>query len=141
MDAIRPVLELQRSWSVIPGPAELLIETTTSKWGAHAFLFPFQGRLVHEGLASLIAHRIAAERPVTITCGTNRLVGTNPQKIVRAARMSLKKKTNSSRTPPLWDGKAAQRIVSVLVKHLRALNKGTSVQARRKAKVPTAMAA
>ena len=88
-----------------------------------------------------ITLRNNTERPVTITRGTNRLVGTNPQKIVRAARMSLKKKTSPSRTPPLWDGKAAQRIVSVLVKHLRALNKGTSVQARRKAKVPTAMAA
>ena len=71
MEAIRPVLELQRSWSTIPAPDELLIETTTSKDGAHAFVFPFQGRLVHEGLASLIAHRIAAERPVTITATMN----------------------------------------------------------------------
>lgn len=71
MEAIRPVLELQRAWSVIPAPDELLIERTVSRYGAHAFIFPFQGRLVHEGLASLIAHRIAAERPVTITATMN----------------------------------------------------------------------
>jgi ATP-dependent Lhr-like helicase len=71
LQAIRPVLELQRAWSIIPAPDELLIETTTTKWGAHAFLFPFHGRLVHEGLASVLAHRIAAERPVTITATVN----------------------------------------------------------------------
>jgi len=71
MEAVRPVLELQRAWSVIPGPDELLIETTTTRSGAHAFLFPFQGRLVHEGLASVIAHRIARERAVTILATVN----------------------------------------------------------------------
>lgn len=89
-----------------------------------------------------ITLRNSTERPVTITRGTNRLVGTNPKMIVRAARTSLRMKSGPSRTPPLWDGKAAQRIVSILVKHMRAINKqSASAHAREKAKNPRAMAA
>jgi UDP-N-acetylglucosamine 2-epimerase (non-hydrolysing) len=53
------------------------------------------------------------ERPVTITHGTNQLVGTNPAKIVAAWRAS-KTRPPTSVTPPLWDGRAAERIVDVL---------------------------
>lgn len=54
------------------------------------------------------------ERPVTITQGTNLLVGTDPARIVRAARDSLATKRKIGRTPPLWDGHAAERIVDTL---------------------------
>jgi UDP-N-acetylglucosamine 2-epimerase (non-hydrolysing) len=76
-----------------------------------------------------ITLRNNTERPVTITSGTNRLIGTNPMAIVEAARTALKEKTTVLRTPPLWDGKAGQRIVSTLVKCLRTVNEGTSSQA------------
>ena len=59
MKAVRPVLEIQNSWSAIPNPDELLIERTTLRDGTHHFIFPFAGRLVHEGLSALLAHRIA----------------------------------------------------------------------------------
>jgi UDP-N-acetylglucosamine 2-epimerase (non-hydrolysing) len=55
------------------------------------------------------------ERPVTITQGTNRLVGNNPRKIVHEAFNILKNGTGEFRIPELWDGKAAQRIVNILV--------------------------
>lgn len=54
------------------------------------------------------------ERPVTITQGTNLLVGTDPANIVSAARKSLAGETKAGRVPPLWDGHAAERIVDVL---------------------------
>ena len=54
------------------------------------------------------------ERPVTIEQGTNRLVGTNPEKIVEAARVVLDSPPPSGRVPELWDGKASQRILDVL---------------------------
>lgn len=63
------------------------------------------------------------ERPVTVTMGTNLVVGTNREDIVQAARGQLQKHKcardggNSSRQmsmPPLWDGKAAGRIVNAL---------------------------
>jgi UDP-N-acetylglucosamine 2-epimerase (non-hydrolysing) len=65
------------------------------------------------------------ERPVTIEKGTNRLVGTNPQKIVEAAQQALHAATgpdsgSASRTPDLWDGQAAARIWDVLEKTARA---------------------
>src|SRR5467141_5473880 len=54
------------------------------------------------------------ERPVTISQGTNLLVGTNPAKIVAAARETLSGKGKAGRIPQLWDGHAAQRIVEIL---------------------------
>jgi UDP-N-acetylglucosamine 2-epimerase (non-hydrolysing) len=54
------------------------------------------------------------ERPITVSEGTNLLVGTDPAKIVAAARNTLAGKGKSGRIPPLWDGHAAERIVAVL---------------------------
>ena len=56
------------------------------------------------------------ERPVTISEGTNLLVGTNPDKIMAAARDALGGKGKAGRIPPLWDGHAAKRIVEILLK-------------------------
>ena len=67
MRAIRPVLELQRQLSVIPGAGELLIETLMARDGCHVFLYPFEGLLVHEGLATLLAYRVTRMRPQSIT--------------------------------------------------------------------------
>jgi UDP-N-acetylglucosamine 2-epimerase (non-hydrolysing) len=55
------------------------------------------------------------ERPVTISIGTNTLVGTDPHKIRSAARDILAGKSKIGRIPPLWDGKAAERIVKILL--------------------------
>lgn len=55
------------------------------------------------------------ERPVTIEHGTNRLAGTNAAGIVAAFRAPPKPRT---RTPPLWDGRTADRIAAVLRDHL-----------------------
>jgi UDP-N-acetylglucosamine 2-epimerase (non-hydrolysing) len=55
------------------------------------------------------------ERPVTISEGTNHLVGTDPEKIISAAREILSGKSKAGHIPPLWDGKAAERIVEVLL--------------------------
>ena len=56
------------------------------------------------------------ERPVTISEGTNLLVGTDPVKIVAAARDVLGGKGKAGRIPRLWDGQAAGRIVEVLLR-------------------------
>ena len=53
------------------------------------------------------------ERPVTVTAGTNRIVGSDPDRIVAAWR-EIQGAGRSSRRPPLWDGSAARRIVDVL---------------------------
>jgi len=53
------------------------------------------------------------ERPITVTRGTNRLVGSDTAKIVAAARRILRAPAPRPRPIPLWDGNAAARIVSV----------------------------
>ena len=58
------------------------------------------------------------ERPITISQGTNLLVGTDPAKIVAAAREVLAGKSKAGRIPPLWDGHAAERIVETLLRVL-----------------------
>jgi UDP-N-acetylglucosamine 2-epimerase (non-hydrolysing) len=55
------------------------------------------------------------ERPITIDQGTNRLVGLDPQRIVAAARQALAEPAHAGRVPDLWDGRAAARIVDVLL--------------------------
>jgi UDP-N-acetylglucosamine 2-epimerase (non-hydrolysing) len=55
------------------------------------------------------------ERPFTITEGTNTLVGTDPQRIIREARAILSGKIKPGRILELWDGHAAQRIVDILL--------------------------
>jgi len=53
------------------------------------------------------------ERPVTVTHGTNVVVGTRKAHIIKAATAQIEKE-HASRNPPLWDGKAAVRIVEIL---------------------------
>jgi UDP-N-acetylglucosamine 2-epimerase (non-hydrolysing) len=58
--------------------------------------------------------RNSTERPVTIAHGTNRVIGTDPDAIVNAALATLDARAPRTGPPPLWDGRAAERIVGVL---------------------------
>lgn len=58
------------------------------------------------------------ERPITIKQGTNMLVGSDPERIVKGVMRVLQKGTSRKRIPKYWDGKAAQRIVNILLKKL-----------------------
>ena len=69
--AIAPLITTQATWSRLPTEDTLLIERTHSRDGHHLFIFPFEGRLVHEGLASLLAWRIANQTPSTLTLASN----------------------------------------------------------------------
>lgn len=57
------------------------------------------------------------ERPITISEGTNQLIGTDPAKIVAAAQAILSGNAKPGRIPPLWDGHAAERIVEILLRN------------------------
>ena len=71
MQAAQPLLALQQHWSAIPTPDFLLAEVLHSREGWHLFLYPFAGRLVHTGLASLMAWRAASNLPATISMAAN----------------------------------------------------------------------
>jgi UDP-N-acetylglucosamine 2-epimerase (non-hydrolysing) len=57
------------------------------------------------------------ERPITITHGTNQLVGAEPSAILAGYRAALAKPESPSR-PPLWDGRTAERIVPLFERFL-----------------------
>jgi UDP-N-acetylglucosamine 2-epimerase (non-hydrolysing) len=55
------------------------------------------------------------ERPITISEGTNVLVGVNPKKILQEARKVLQGRQSKGRIPKYWDGNASERILNRLV--------------------------
>lgn len=71
VQAIRAVLEVQLDQSALPSRRHLLIERSHSREGTHWFLFPFAGRLAHEGLASLLAWRLGQRFPATFSISVN----------------------------------------------------------------------
>ncbi|HBS28124.1 MAG TPA: DNA ligase-associated DEXH box helicase [Phycisphaerales bacterium] len=71
MALVRPLLELQQDWSCVPREDEFLIESARTRDGHHVFLFPVEGRLVHEGLGALLAFRLTRDRARTISVTVN----------------------------------------------------------------------
>ncbi|MHC8342581.1 ligase-associated DNA damage response DEXH box helicase [Pseudomonas sp. RT6P73] len=71
MRALRPLLEVQKRWSGLPTSNTLLAEALKSREGWHLFLYPFAGRQVHLGLASLLAWRVSQQQAVTFSIAVN----------------------------------------------------------------------
>src|SRR5438094_2459176 len=57
------------------------------------------------------------ERPVTVTHGTNRVIGADPRRILDEALRTLEDPPRPSGPPPLWDGHAAERIIDAILEH------------------------
>jgi len=66
------------------------------------------------------------ERPVTVEIGTNYLAGTKREGILSVAREILSGNAKKGSVPPLWDGKAAERIADILIQSISQLNKENS---------------
>jgi ATP-dependent Lhr-like helicase len=69
--ALKPLFELQSRLSHLPRKTEFLIEKFRSRDGFHLFFYPFEGRLVHEGMASLLAYRISKLKRVNFSLAMN----------------------------------------------------------------------
>jgi ATP-dependent Lhr-like helicase len=69
--AARRLLEIQSRLSVVPGAGEVLVELCRTRDGDHLFVYPFDGRLVHGGLAALAAYRISRRTPATFSISAN----------------------------------------------------------------------
>ena len=71
MQAAQPMLTTQLALSSLPVPGTLLVEKWTSREGQHLFVYPFAGRHVNLGLASLLAWRLAKSQPATFSMAVN----------------------------------------------------------------------
>jgi ATP-dependent Lhr-like helicase len=71
MQAMRPLLEIQQRWSALPTDEVLVVETMRSREGTHLFMYPFAGRSVHTGLASLLSYRVGRLAPRTFSVSVN----------------------------------------------------------------------
>ncbi|MFZ4783999.1 MAG: ligase-associated DNA damage response DEXH box helicase [Flavobacteriales bacterium] len=71
LDAIQQLLSIQNDRSLVPNENQLLIESFQSEDGFHAVFYPFEGRFVHEGLASLFAYRMGKMYPLSFSLAYN----------------------------------------------------------------------
>jgi len=69
--ALKPLFKLQAELSHLPESHEFLIESFKSKEGHHLIFYPFEGRLVHEGMASLLAYRISKIKNASFSIAMN----------------------------------------------------------------------
>ncbi|WP_374950393.1 ligase-associated DNA damage response DEXH box helicase [Mucilaginibacter sp.] len=69
--ALKPLFDLQAKLSHLPQSHEFLIESFKSREGHHLLFYPFEGRLVHEGMASLLAYRISKIKPASFSIAMN----------------------------------------------------------------------
>jgi ATP-dependent helicase Lhr and Lhr-like helicase len=68
---LKPLFELQQQLSHLPKANELLIEYIETDEGFHLFVYPFEGRLVHEAMAAILAYRISRIKPITFSFAMN----------------------------------------------------------------------
>jgi len=71
LKALKPIFDRQRKESIVPNNDEFLIETFKTREGFHAIFYPFEGRYVHEAMASLISYRISLLSPITFSLAYN----------------------------------------------------------------------
>ena len=69
--ALKPLFELQQKLSHVPKADELLIEQIETGDGFHLFVYPFEGRLVHEAMAAVLGYRISKITPITFSIAMN----------------------------------------------------------------------
>ncbi len=67
----KPIFDLQNRISALPDEKQWLIETYRDREGWHLFFFPFEGRLVHLGLATLFSYRLAKDEAKTFSISMN----------------------------------------------------------------------
>lgn len=68
---LHPLLANQEERSHIPKDDEFLVELIKNREGYHLFMYPFEGRLVHEVMAALIAYRISKLAPISFSMAMN----------------------------------------------------------------------
>ena len=68
MKTVKPLLHVQKKWSIIPSADQMLVESIKTKVGWQVFVYSFEGRLVHEGLAALAPSDFPSRRGRLFPC-------------------------------------------------------------------------
>jgi len=68
---LEPLLRIQSSRSMIPDFDNFLIERMKSREGHYVYLYPFEGRIIHEMLGALFAYRISQLQPISFSIAMN----------------------------------------------------------------------
>ncbi|WP_400263232.1 ligase-associated DNA damage response DEXH box helicase [Sphingobacterium sp. SG20118] len=71
LKVIKPLFQLQEVITHVPLVDEFLVELIKTREGYHLFAYPFEGRLVHEVMAALVAYRISKLMPITFSIAMN----------------------------------------------------------------------
>ena len=71
LNALKPLFDLQKQMSAVPKENELLMESIKTRDGHHLFIYPFEGRLVHEVMGALLAYRISKILPISFSIAMN----------------------------------------------------------------------
>ncbi|WPV67283.1 ligase-associated DNA damage response DEXH box helicase [Chitinophaga sp. LS1] len=71
LQVLQPLFKLQEYLSHVPKADELLIEMIHTRDGYHLFAYPFEGRLVNEVMATLLAYRLSKRTPITFSIAMN----------------------------------------------------------------------
>ncbi len=91
--ALTPLLELQQQWSAIPQANQLLMEQFKTDEGYHLLVYPFEGRMVHEIMAALLAYRMAQLTPISFSFAMNdygfELLADQPIPLAHALELDL----------------------------------------------------
>ncbi|WP_245729052.1 ligase-associated DNA damage response DEXH box helicase [Niabella drilacis] len=87
LKALYPLFVQQQQVSHVPREDEFLIELIETKDGHHIYMYPFEGRLVHEVMAALVAYRFSRIQPITFSMAMNdygfELLSDQPLKFTR----------------------------------------------------------
>ena len=93
LQSVAPLIQMQAERSHVPQLDEFLIETFESKEGYHAYFYPFEGRFVHEGMASVIGYRISLLQPISFSIALNdygfELLSDQPIPLERALKNNI----------------------------------------------------
>lgn len=68
---LHDIYTIQNQLSHVPKENELLVEIIKSREGWHLVIYPFEGKIIHQGLAYLLAHRLTESVPRTFTMSSN----------------------------------------------------------------------
>lgn len=71
MRALKPLLDKHAEMSLLPKKNQLLIEQLRSDEGTHIYIYPLEGKYIHDVLAAMLAYRISVSQPISFSIASN----------------------------------------------------------------------